>query len=112
MEAPGAVSLPSRSFLAASVALGALAAGIAFLLYRYPLLLVLVDVNGGLERKAVEDSSVVTFVESMGVVPRSLPVLCSGGLPQNHFQQFAFKSLMLSIGAPLLSLAWCCSKGI
>jgi len=28
------MSLPSRNFLAASVALGALAAGIAFLLYR------------------------------------------------------------------------------
>ena len=46
METPGTVSLPSRSFLAATVALGALAAGIAFLLYRCPLLLVLVDVNG------------------------------------------------------------------
>ena len=29
------MSLPSRNFLAASVALGALAAGIAFLLYRF-----------------------------------------------------------------------------
>ena len=35
------MSLPSRNFLAASVALGALAAGIAFLLYRCPLLLLM-----------------------------------------------------------------------
>ena len=35
MEAEGTMSLPSRNFLAASVALGALAAGIAFLLYRF-----------------------------------------------------------------------------
>ena len=41
MEAEGTMSLPSRNLLAASVALGALAAGIAFLLYRYPLLLLM-----------------------------------------------------------------------
>ena len=35
MEAEGTMSLPSRNFLAASVALGALAASIAFLLYRF-----------------------------------------------------------------------------
>ena len=35
------MTLPSRNFLAASVALGALAAGIAFLLYRSPLLLLM-----------------------------------------------------------------------
>ena len=90
MEALGTVSLPSRSFLAASVALGALAAGIAFLLYRYPLLLVLVDVNGGLERKAVEDSSSVTLVESMGVVPSGLPVLCRELPPRTIFIDIHF----------------------
>ena len=41
MEAEGTMTLPSRNFLAASVALGALAAGIAFLLYRSPLLLLM-----------------------------------------------------------------------
>ena len=79
MEAQGGtVSLPSRNILAATVALGALAAGLAFLLYRCPLLVKLMS-RGSRKRKQLSCS--VTLAESMQWEPFHRVSQCCAVMP-------------------------------